>query len=81
MPLIMEPIQPLSEMPIWARLAFAEMIPSTYFWNEDLTDPRHVQEVTFLGFLRIGNTIWISFDLDWADDVDRSSYLWPAIKT
>jgi hypothetical protein len=77
----MEPLQKFSQMPIWARLAFAEMIPETYFWNEDMTDPRHPAEATVLGFHREDNVIWISFDLDWDDDVDRGIYIWQTVKT
>src|SRR5450756_2732939 len=56
--------QPLSEMPIWARLAFAEMIPKTHFGNENMTDPRHVAETEVIGFIRIEYTIWLYFVLD-----------------
>jgi len=69
--------QPLSEMPIWARLAFAEMIPKTHFGNENMTDPRHVAETEVIGFIRIEDTIWLYFVLDWGDEEDRRpNYIW-----
>jgi hypothetical protein len=67
--------QSLSEMPIWARLAFAVMVPRTYFRGK-YEIPRKASEAVVTGFYRNGNVIWISYYFpDW-----EGGYLWPAIK-
>ena len=82
-----EDLRPLSEMPIWARLKFAEMVPKTYFWNENLTDPRHPAEAEITGFVRINDTVVIYYTLEWLDHmmvIDGVKvtpyYIWPAHK-
>lgn len=70
--------KPLSEMPIWARLAFMEMIPKTYFWDEEMTKPRVVQDAVITGFERFGDVIWIHYDIRWpAPNAGIHRYVWP----
>jgi len=71
--------KPLGEMPIWARLQFIDMIPKTYFWDENPTKSRKIQEATVTGFERFGDIVWIHFTLTWEyGKVHR--YIWPAVK-
>jgi hypothetical protein len=68
----------LSEMPVWARLAFAQMIRDTYIQNDE---PRHPSEAQVDGFVRREDTIWIYFRLVWTEyHSEIIRYLWPATK-
>jgi hypothetical protein len=63
--------RPFSEMPIWARLQFTELIRQFYYFeNEDYSyTPRQMPEVTVIGFDRpTRNMIFIYFTLDWIVD-------------
>lgn len=74
---------PFSKMPIWARLDFAAMIPETYFWDDLMTNPRLISEVTVTGFQsNTDGVIWIYFDMDWITDGQfvTEHYAWPAVK-
>lgn len=78
-------LQPLSEMPIWARLDFAQMIPRVYFWDhmsDDPKNPRRMSDVTVQGFERVNDFAWIYYTMDWIEDGESitNAYLWPAIK-
>jgi hypothetical protein len=73
--------QPLSEMPIWARLKFAEMVPHTYSYEADMSDPRFSGEATITEFRRDGDVVWIYFNLYWRDWGKMANYIWPATKT
>lgn len=71
-------LQPLSEMPIWGRLQFADMIPATYFYDEDCFYPRFATEARVQGFTRREDCLWVFFTLKWDDEID--TYLWCAEK-
>lgn len=73
-------LSPLSEMPIWARLQFAEMIPNTYAWDENYKNRRRTEEAIVEGFRRVGDIIWIHFLLSWDDPEIFHMYVWPAEK-
>jgi hypothetical protein len=80
-----EPLRPLGEMPIWARLALMKMIPETYAYYDSNGNNRLAREpweATVQGFVRKGDTVWIYFKLDWDDDPQyNGQYVWPAIKS
>ena len=70
--------RPPSELPIWARLKFQKMIPATYFTDEERIIPRNVKDAVITGFVRVGNTCWIYFDMAWLGVTHH--YLWPCDK-
>lgn len=72
-------LQPVSEMPIWARLQLATMIPETYFWDEGCNSPRSIKDVVVQGFTRMDDTIWIFYTIPWEDGY-WSAYMWDANK-
>lgn len=74
-----KPEQPLSEMPIWARLAFMEMVPKTYFWDEMMTKPQKARDAIVRGFTRQGDVIWIYYTIVWSGE-KIGLYICPACK-
>lgn len=57
-----------SDLPIWARLAFNEMVPETYFFLDgDKTVSRHPKDAVITGFCRTGDQIEIYYEMDWPD--------------
>lgn len=73
-------MQPFEQMPIWARLAFMEMVPKTYSWDEEFKRPRRSDEAVVYGFYRDSDVVWISFELSWEDPTIAHLYLWPVEK-
>jgi hypothetical protein len=74
-------LRPYSDAPIWVRLAFAEMIPATYFWDGDPSNPRKISEVTIQGINIVGkDLVYVEFSMDWIFDGEFRTlyYAWPA---
>lgn len=82
-----ENLRPLREMPIWARLNFADMIPNVYdpAIATGLRNTLHASDAVVIGFERtvhpkFGDIVWIHYELPWPEDEKPSRYLWPAMK-
>jgi hypothetical protein len=76
-------LRPFSELPIWARMKFTEMIPEVYFWGSNPENPRKISEVTVEGFkFDSEGAIWIYYHMDWivGDKFQTLDYLWPVTK-
>lgn len=74
--------QPFSELPVWARLEFAKMIPETYFYDYEKTspiNPRKVQDAYVRWFERLGDVIWIHYEIEWPGE-DAARYIAPLVK-
>ena len=74
-------LRPIAQMPIWARLKFAEMIPNTYYTSEDKRNPLSVRNAIIQGFERKGDTVWIFWIMNWKKPSQVSNYIWPAVKS
>lgn len=72
---LLKALSPLSEMPIWARLKFAEDMKGKYAWDEEMTKPRTINEIEVEGFHRTENVIWVYYTIDWSDDSRFHNYL------
>ena len=55
----------LKNMPIWARLKFADVLPKTYYFADE-QDKLVVKlpEIFFYGFERVGDVIWVWYSVN-----------------
>jgi hypothetical protein len=73
-----EGLQPPEDMPIWVHLAFAEMVPKTYSYDNGCS--RRPEEAVVTGFTRLHpDTVWVYYYMDWPYG-ERVFYAWPADK-
>ena len=72
------PLQPFSEMPVWARLGFANMISINYTVDEEGLIPLTMDRVIADGFKRTGDTIWVYYKITWGNQ--EETYIGPVYK-
>lgn len=82
-----QPLESFSNLPIWARLDFMQVIPKIYFWEGNPENPRKMSEITVTGFERVNPSfIRIYFSMVWIvagiydDRFMVQSYTIPLIK-
>lgn len=68
-------LQPLSEMPIWARLKFAKMIGQLVIPVDGTEGRKRLpSEAIFEKFRRYEDVVWVSFTLDFPGDEPEETF-------